>query len=160
MNIFYLDECPIKAAQAMCNRHVLKMVLESGQLLCSAHHYYPNADNKYIQNVYLLTHKNHPCSIWVRTSIHHYNWLMEHAKALCAEYTFRYEKEHLTEQVLRLLDVYQPSIPDVGWSEPPKCMPLIYHRSSTVDSYRAYYRLDKMRNIDCRWKKREKPQWA
>ena len=38
MNIFYLDECPVKAAQVQYNKHVVKMILESAQMLCTAHH--------------------------------------------------------------------------------------------------------------------------
>jgi hypothetical protein len=37
INIFVLDTDPKTAAQAHCNSHVLKMILEYGQLLSSAH---------------------------------------------------------------------------------------------------------------------------
>ena len=40
MNIFYLDKCPVKAAKYQYNKHVVKMILESAQMLCTAHHHY------------------------------------------------------------------------------------------------------------------------
>lgn len=38
MNIFYLSNDPNKAATYMYNKHVVKMILETAQLLCTAHH--------------------------------------------------------------------------------------------------------------------------
>lgn len=37
MNIFYLDENPVLAAEFHCDKHVVKMILESAQLLSTAH---------------------------------------------------------------------------------------------------------------------------
>ena len=45
MNIFYLHSDPIKAAQIQYNKHVVKMILESAQMLCTAHHHYGAGDN-------------------------------------------------------------------------------------------------------------------
>ena len=38
MNIFYLDEDPEVAAILQYNKHVVKMILESAQMLCTAHY--------------------------------------------------------------------------------------------------------------------------
>jgi len=38
VNIFYLDHDPVFAARAHCDRHVVKMILETAQLLSSAWH--------------------------------------------------------------------------------------------------------------------------
>ena len=37
MNIFYLDKAPEIAAQLHCDKHVVKMILESAQMLSTAH---------------------------------------------------------------------------------------------------------------------------
>lgn len=37
MNIFYISECPRQAAEWMVDKHVVKMILESAQLLSTAH---------------------------------------------------------------------------------------------------------------------------
>jgi hypothetical protein len=77
MNIFYLDKCPVKAAQLQYNKHVVKMILESAQMLCTAHHCYGDRDQK--ENVpYKQAHLNHPSTIWARQSRSTYMWLYEH----------------------------------------------------------------------------------
>jgi hypothetical protein len=37
MNIFVLDKDPHAAAHYHCDKHVVKMILEAGQMLCAAH---------------------------------------------------------------------------------------------------------------------------
>ena len=92
MNIFYLNSDPERAAQLQYNKHVVKMILESAQLLCSAH---IMLDSE-IDVPYKLTHKNHPSAVWVRASRSNYAWLYFHMMALGKEYKKRYNKEHLT----------------------------------------------------------------
>ena len=82
MNIFYLHPDPAKAASFFYDKHKVKMILESAQMLCTAHHVYNNGDNV----PYKKAHLNHPSTIWVRDSIHHYNWLYDHMLALGREY--------------------------------------------------------------------------
>ena len=62
MNIFMLHQEPQIAAQYHCDKHVVKMILESAQLLCTA------LNEAGVPMPYRVTHKNHPCSIWVRES--------------------------------------------------------------------------------------------
>jgi hypothetical protein len=93
MNIFYLHEDPKKAAEYQYNKHVVKMILESAQMLCTAHHLLdgPDADVPY-----KIAHKNHPSTVWARQSSQNYAWLYYHMVALGDEYTKRYGKTHLT----------------------------------------------------------------
>jgi len=77
MNIFYLDSDPVKAAQIQYNKHVVKMILESAQMLCTAHHCYGSSEQK--ANVpYKQAHLNHPSTIWARRSRTTYMWLYDH----------------------------------------------------------------------------------
>ena len=92
MNIFYLSHDPVQAAKYQYNKHVVKMILETAQLLCTAHHELGTN----IDIPYKATHKNHPSAIWVRSSAEAYMWAYEHMLALGKEYTKRYGKEHLT----------------------------------------------------------------
>ena len=62
MNIFYLHEDPATASTYMYDKHVVKMILESAQMLCTAHHHYGNGDNV----PYKKAHYNHPSSVWAR----------------------------------------------------------------------------------------------
>ena len=97
MNIFVTDPCPIKSAKFLDNKRVVKMVLESAQMLSSAVHFYGGT------GPYKATHVNHPCNVWVRTSRSNYLWLYAHFKALLAEYTLRYGRVHKCSQIADLL---------------------------------------------------------
>ena len=90
MNIFYLDEDPKVAAIVQYNKHVVKMILESAQMLCTAHHELLNNPDV----PYKPAHVNHPSTIWCRQNTRHYFWLYEHMLALGEEYTHRYGKIH------------------------------------------------------------------
>ena len=85
MNIFYLDKCPNKAARLQYNKHVVKMILESAQMLCTAHHVYGNPNDV----PYKQAHLNHPSTVWTRENSLHYDWLYEHMLALGDEYNKR-----------------------------------------------------------------------
>jgi len=88
MNIFFLSLNPQEAARLHCDKHVVKMILETTQLLYSSH-WILNPENL-PENAYKLAHKNHPCSIWVRSSITNYMWLASLGLWLCEEYKYRY----------------------------------------------------------------------
>jgi len=76
VNIFALDWDPFLAAQFQCDKHVVKMVLESAQILCSA---FPDAP-------YKRTHPRHPCVRWALSTRSNYDWLVKHAYGLSDEY--------------------------------------------------------------------------
>ena len=99
MNIFYLSECPVESAQSQCDKHVVKMILESAQMLCTAHHACPS-DAERPEKFYKQAHLNHPSTIWVRTTTANYEWMVIHALALCEEYTHRYGKVHSCEKAV------------------------------------------------------------
>jgi len=142
MNIFYLDKDPVKAAQLQYNKHVVKMILESAQMLCTAHHLLDPCNSDDIP--YKVAHKNHPSTIWVRQSAPHYLWLYHHMIALGEEYTKRYGKEHLT--ITKCKDVlarYPGGIFNVGFSQPPQAMPNEFKRNCAIHAYWLYYVYDK-----------------
>jgi len=150
MNIFYLDEDLKKCAEYHCDKHVVKMITEYNQLLSSVH-WVNNSEAPY-----KLTHKNHPCSKWVQKSLSNYKYLVELNQYLCKEYTNRYCKIHKGEHILSILKSNLPNIKDEGFSDPPKCMPEEYKVEDTIESYRNYYRYDKIRFA--KWKNKQ-PQW-
>ena len=135
MNIFYLDKCPNKAARLQYNKHVVKMILESAQMLCTAHHHYGN------DNVpYKKAHYNHPSTIWVRESDEHYDWLYNHMLALGREYNKRYNKEHLSIiKCKKPLFCSPKGIPYKKLVQPPQCMPDEYKDPCSVQAYWNYY---------------------
>ena len=136
MNIFYLHKDPYKAAEYQYNKHVVKMILESAQMLCTAHHHYDeNTDVPYKK-----AHYNHPSTIWVRQNKNHYRWLFNHMKALGQEYTARYGKTHLS--IIKCenpLSKYPIGIPDGKFEQPPQCMPDEFKDECSVKAYWNYY---------------------
>ena len=161
MNIFFLDWDVKKCAEYHCDKHVVKMVLETAQLLCSAHHMTDQVPTKYRTSTdqvpYKLAHKNHPCSIWTRNSMSNYLYLCELGLALCNEYTFRYNKRHKSQDVIEWCLSNRPNIPEKGITEPPKAMPEEFKVSDVVESYRNYYNGAKLGFS--KWKNRDKPKW-
>lgn len=176
MNIFFLDSDPNLAAQYQCSKHVIKMVLETCQLLCTTHHYIGTTNLP--EKFYRKTHVNHPCAIWARQHANNYNWLAEHALHLCEEYSYRYEKVHASQNLAEWLLVNEPCIR--SWfhksnevypantfqlgqycvTEPPQCMPDEFKvDNDPVQAYRNYYNKNKRYEISCKWTKREPPDW-
>ena len=143
MNIFYLDKCPKKAAQLQYNKHVVKMILESAQMLCTAHHVYGNPDDV----PYKQTHLNHPSTVWCRQGIPNYMWLYKHMMALGAEYTRRYGRIHKSiAKCKEPLSIAPKNINTyVSFTQPPQCMPDEYKDKCSVQAYWNYYIGDKYR---------------
>ena len=86
MNLFYTHEDPQAAAQSQCDKPVVKMILETAQMLSTAHRL---SENPQAPFVYKVTHQNHPSTKWLRSSQVAYQWGLDHLQALFAEYTYR-----------------------------------------------------------------------
>ena len=150
MNIFYLDENPAKAAQAMCDKHVVKMVLETAQILCSLHD----------QSPYKRTHYNHPCCKWARESLANYSWLCDLGMALAREYTHRFSKTHKSQWVLEwCIEMTPGDLPDSGITTRPQCVLSQFKNECPITAYRDYYiyKISIMKNP--KWTFRDKPEW-
>ena len=115
MNIFATNKCPVKSAKFLDDKRVVKMVLESAQMLSTAINHYKGV------GPYKSTHMNHPCNVWVRSSRSNYMWLVGHFKALCDEYKKRYNKTHKCEQYLNLFIDNRIVIPDNPATEFVNC---------------------------------------
>lgn len=152
MNIFVLDYNPEKAAKMQCDKHVVKMPLETAQLLCSAF--------KQGEAPYKRTHYNHPCAIWTRYSKENFLWLVKHGVALCDEYTFRYGKVHKSKAVILwcLKHISKIKFIKRKKSNFVLCFDEKHYKGNAVDSYREYYRAEKRRIAN--WsKQRTPPKW-
>lgn len=160
MNIFYLHNDPVIAAKAMTNSHVVKMILESAQMLSIAHRVldghlekngrwtsYKLRDPIREEILYKSTHFNHPCSVWARESQDNYSWLYRHFLALCQEYRNRYGKIHETEKKLgNVLDRYPNNLTTRGFTSPALAMPEEFKvEDDPVQSYRKYYEAEKLK---------------
>jgi Pyrimidine dimer DNA glycosylase len=148
VNIFILNEDPVIAARDLCDKHVVKMIVESAQLLCIT------IGDK---SPYKLTHVNHPCAKWVCASLNNYWWLLEHAKEMSAEYTRRYHKRHKSEDVIDFVMRSYKSFPKTELTPFVQAVPDHYKNESAVLAYRNYYIGEKSRFA--KWNYSDKPSW-
>lgn len=155
MNIFVTDLDPKACAQVLDDKRVIKMILESAQMLSTALH----AVGAGHLAPYKPTHVNHPCSIWARESSANYFWLLEHMQFLCMEYQIRYNKIHKCANYLHDLFNARHCIPKGELTPFANCTP--HKNTGTFDAYKLTLK-DKWVN-DKRpptWKSNTKPSWA
>ena len=152
MNIFFLDRDLKKCAEYHVDKHIVKMITEQNQLLCSAY-FFTGED---ILSPYKLTHKNHPCAIWTRESLSNWLWLRDLTIELCHEYTYRYDKMHSGEMVV--MNLVTPNLIDLGFTKFRCAMDEKYIISDDpVVNYRNYYNNAKRHLFN--WKYRKIPEW-
>lgn len=185
MNIFPIERTeltlipdPVESARSQCNKHVVKMPLESAQMLCTAHRLLDgeivkvenkrgklvdyNYHREYDDILYRVAHKSHPCTLWTMETVANYMWHYKHFTALCDEYTYRYGKVHLSDTKLRQILKQPPkAIPQgdmtefaLAMSNNPECI----IEGDAIQSYRNYY-MSKQSKFDMVWSKRDVPVW-
>lgn len=180
MNLFILDKDPVKAAQLQCDKHVVKMIVESAQMLSTAHRMLdgsltraPSKSGKTNVKAWVLpddredilykaVHMGHPCTVWTTKSNNNYTWHWVHFAALCDEYTHRYGKVHATDKLLREklkslprnIEVWYKTQFPLAMKSNPECM----FPDDPVKSYRMFYQT-KQERFKMTWTKREVPEW-
>lgn len=176
MNIFYISADPAQAAEWMVDKHVVKMILESAQLLCTAHRIHDgketlgkSATGRNVKRwllpdarehvLYSATHINHPSAVWCRQSVMNYNWLADHMFALLYEYTHRYNKEHKVQGELSYMLQSPPfKLKEYDMTKMPSAMADEYKISDDpLVNYRNYYKIGKARMH--KWTNRQPPEW-
>ena len=176
MNIFYLHRDPRVAARYHNDKHVVKMILESAQMLSTAHRvldgeeYYDKTKNNrrikrwrlndvHMENtLYKASHINHPTNIWVRSTVGNYLWMYGLWESLAEEYTHRYGKVHASwEKLHNELAMPPKNIPDGPFQEIPQAMPDDVKSESSLDAYHKYYR--EYKKSFAKWTNREVPQF-
>lgn len=179
MNIFLLNECPVISAQEQCDKHVVKMIVESAQMLSTAHRLIDGEATKVLSKngrrmttyklkdmymdsiLYKSVHTGHPSTLWTIESLDNYVWHYNHFVALCDEYEYRYGKVHATRLLLeKPLRNTPKNIPDIGptpfklaMGSNPECMV-----ADPVEAYQLYYQT-KQDRFKMVWSKRDVPSW-
>ena len=145
MNIFVTDESPWKSAAVLPDKHIVKMPLETCQMLSIVasdkwgHGYgtLPKKDgNPYATEKGAF--RNHPCTIWANETVANSRWLLAHGFALCSEYAARYAKVHTCFTTLQVADKI---IPDVRWDDHTpfvRAMPEEYKFDDSITTIEAY----------------------
>ena len=106
MNIFVTDPCPIQSARNLPDKHIVKMPLETCQMLAIIYSdWYYGVGKLYKKDgtPYATARgafRNHPCTQWAAANQYNLAWLIEHGLALCTEYNLRYDKVHTCEAVI------------------------------------------------------------
>lgn len=130
----------VKSAESLDNMRVVKMILESCQLLSTALHVNGVQGTKYKP-----THINHPSTKWVSESSANFESLIIHTRSMLTEYSLRFGKIHKCEEVLRLniipLFINNRHLFPMSQPTPLKmAMPIEYQiEDDPVLSYRNYY---------------------
>ena len=175
MNIFVLNSEPYIAAREMCDKHVVKMIVESAQMLSTCHRvldgslekrdsvsgkrkidYYKLSDSRE-SILYKAAHLKHPCNIWIRESNANYKWLYDHFLALLSEYKWRYNKNHACGKLVDVLASTPINIPESRLTTFPQAMPDDCKGADAVQAYQTYY--IKYKKDFATWKHRAVPSW-
>ena len=156
MNIFVTNLCPTESAKVLDDKRVIKMILESAQMLCTAINLFGT-----IKSPYKSTHRNHPDTVWARASHENYIWLCKHFTALCDEYKTRFNKVHKCEQYKDFFYDCSTviSFPEQGLTAFPNCTTFKEVKETTL-AYRNY--LNQKWQLDKRppkWTNSLPPNW-
>ena len=158
MNIFYFYDCPVLSAQAQPDKMLVKMPLETAQMLCTAHRELDGDEYAEEVGLYKRAYWNHPCTVWARESSANYFWLYKHFLALGKEYTFRYGKTHNSvDKLARALFKQPDNIKRIGMTPLAQAMPDKYKNDDPIKAYRDYCINEKHY---AKWEKgRAMPNW-
>lgn len=140
MNIFVLSNDPVEAAQMLKLGHIVKMPLESAQMLCTA---------LWTQNIsapYKPAYPKHPCTMWVQESSANFEWLVAHSLEICKMYTLFYKKIHKSQLVIEeCYNLFQADFfKRTNITSFAQAMPEKYKSFDSVVAYRGYYYHDKV----------------
>jgi hypothetical protein len=197
MNIFILDSDVNQCARYHVDKHLNKMIIEHCQMLSINKRFidgkkgnmfykeklyvnYPwtleSENDTTSMPCYLLAkqHLHHPCTVWIRKSVHNWNYVVSLTHALFAERQYRSgadPKLHSSWNILEWLRENPPVLPDTGTMTPmaqamnnmPQCK--VEYTSldektlleTAVRAYRNYYREGKQHLF--KWKNRLAPHW-
>jgi hypothetical protein len=158
MNIFVLNANPILAAEDMCDKHVVKMIVEGCQMLSTIHRMAGSHVAYAPVNLYKQSFTNHPCTVWARQSFDNYLWLARHTHKLSLEYSRRYGRIHKAhDMTIWFLRVIPHIVGTADMTPFAQAMPDQYKHQNAVIAYRQYYLGEKVRFA--KWKDGNVPDW-
>ena len=166
MNIFFLSWIIQHCVEYHCDKHVVKMILETVQILSTAHHVTnPTLAKRWFDEgqIYKPFNPKHPCCLWMVDCRENYIWLCHFGISLCREYEYRYDKPHGHHKCYPILKFLSLNVPDLPSNNgvitlPRMAMPDQYKYADPVHAYRLYYLNEKQRMLV--WRKRGPPSWV
>ena len=179
MNIFVLNEDPYIAAQMHCDKHVPKMIVESAQMLSTAHrlldgkeYMAPSKSGKRMVKhyqlpqhddlIYKAVHAGHPCTKWTMESAENYEWHFKLFQYLSEEFEYRFGKVHRSWDLLKWLLINAPMNMErkgmTPFAKAMKAYPDLMKIADPVKAYQEFYKVDKIKFA--KWEKgRPAPKW-
>jgi len=162
VNFFYLDRDPKICAQYYCNKHILKIPIEIGQILSKIHHELKSGvDFSKLYKDSIVVKNTIGPYVWALESLDNYIWTVKLGMALIDEFKFRYNKnEHKTEAIIKYLFNNPPNLPKIGITK--------FKMTNKYDMFQyissdpiicARYNYSEMKCANDKWTKREKPEW-
>lgn len=155
MNIFFTSNDPVECAQALDDKRLVKMPVESVQMLSSAIARHGGSP------VYRVAWTKHPCTIWSGDCRANFEWHLAHLKAMNDEFIHRYGKDHGSYAAgYDKLVAQSHLIPDTDIMTPfPNCS-LRKDVADVLEAYRLGFEI-KWQNDKRppRWKHRGHPAW-
>ena len=146
MNIFHLHKVPKVCAEYHCDKHVVKMILETAQMLSTAYQRHCGLDDE----LYKPAYPKHPMTIWVGDSVENFTYTWYLGTHLGLQYTKRYRKIHKSNLIINKFNFdrfqnIEKKFPMKKFTEPPQCMPDEYKHENYITAYRQYYIGEKKR---------------
>ena len=151
MNIFVTNPCPKLSAKALDDKRVIKMILESAQMLSTV---IRSKDEQYAESnsLYKKTHSGHPCVKWTAQSKGNYIWLLKHMEALLEEYTLRFGKQHKSGTLFAAFLDFVGRMPENGLTPFTNCTDF----KEVNDVHEAYKKA-----LAAKWKNdKHRPKWT
>lgn len=159
MNIFVTDPDPQVCATALDDKRLVKMVLETAQLLCTAVIHCGVDEGR----LYKATHANHPCSLWARETRENFYWLTQHGIYLSNEYSMRFRKRHRSLLVIHLASDFGEYLPEGELTPFKNCTDF----KDAPDVYQAYrhalsskWANDAANGRFPKWTNAKRPEWS
>lgn len=165
MNIFATDPDPVKSAIALDDKRLVKMCVETAQILSTAVRKTAGDEVANNRNLYKSTHANHPCVKWAAEDSAHFAWLIDHGFSLCLEYSIRFGKTHGSMRVIMAISgMFPPCQFPKGMtfqnSARNASLDFDYSDLPVHEAYQAYlrarWRTDK---VPPKWTNRQPPEW-
>lgn len=151
MNIFVLDCDPEICASYHCDKHVLKMIVETSQLLSNC---FPEETSPYVH-----THMNHPVAKWVRETSENYKWTYRLLYHLIREYRRRWPgRDHACQRLLGTFLDIPKELQQAEMTRFALAMPDEMKSDDPVASYREYY-WSKLADMEMKWTTRQIPNF-
>ena len=146
MNIFHLHKEPKICARYHCDKHVVKMILETSQMLSTAYRRVCGDDD----NLYKTAYPKHPMTIWVGNSLENFKYALSLGEWLAIQYTYRYKKVHKSQRIIDYIRFHKlknvvKNFTKVKFTPPPQCMPDEYKHKDYITAYKQYYIGEKKR---------------